>query len=228
MHRFLVPALVLLVAAGAEARPRGGTGSLQLNSMTTGAVVLIDGKEVGALPLAGAVELPVGQHTLKIMKRGYTEFLDVFTIARHKTTKLEIDLLPYAGILTVSSSVPGARVFIDGKFEGTTPVEREVLIGRRAIRVTKAGYYDFIASIKSIAGQDKALHAKLRLLPLGTTPYRPKPPPPAKWYEKWYVWAGAAGAVAVVAVAIAVPVTLANKNSIENWDPELRFFAGKK
>ena len=227
MHRLLVPALVLLLAASAEAR-RGGTGQLQLNSMTTGAVVLIDGKEVGAIPLAGSINLPVGQHTLKITKRGYTEFLDVFTITRHKTTTLDIDLLPYAGVLTVTSSAEGARVFIDGKFEGTTPVEKEVLIGRRAIRVTKAGYYDFIATIKSIAGQDKKLHAKLRLLPLGTTPYRPKPLPPAKWYEKWYVWAGAAGAVAVVAVAIAVPVTMANRNSIDNWGPELRYFAGKK
>jgi hypothetical protein len=228
MHRFAVLPVVLLLAAGAEARPRGGTGALQLNSTTSGATVLVDNKEVGAVPLPGSMELPVGKHTLKITKRGYTEFLDVFTIRRGKTTKLDIDLLPYAGILTITSSVNGARVFIDGKYEGTTPVEKEVLIGRRTIRVTKAGYYDFIATIKSIAGQEKQLRARLRLLPIGTTPYRPKPPPPPKWYEKWYVWAGAAGALAVIAVAVAVPVTLARKNAIDDFGPEKRWFAGKQ
>jgi hypothetical protein len=218
--------LLLALSPSVEGRPRaGGMGTLQLNSMTTGATVLIDGKEIGALPLPGPIPLRVGKHTLKITKRGYTEFLDVVTIKRGSPTLLDIDLLPYAGILFVTSNIPGARVFVDGKFEGTTPLEKELLLGKRTIRVTKAGYYDFIATVKSLAGREMRIRVKLRMLPIGTTPYRPKPPPPARWYEKWYVWAGAAGALAVVAVAVAVPVVLAGKNKVDDWNPDIRYTA---
>jgi hypothetical protein len=224
---FLLVVLLLALPLSGAARPRasGGTGTLELNSMTAGATVFIDGKEVGALPLPGPLPLRVGQHTLKIAKRGYTEFLDVITIKRGKPTSLDIDLLPYAGIVRITSNIPGARVFVDGKFEGTTPLERELLIGKRTIRVTKAGYYDFIATVKSRAGLEKRLRVTLRMLPIGSTPYRPKPPPPARWYEKWYVWAGVAGALAVVAVAVAVPVAMAGKNRVDDWQPDIRYTA---
>lgn len=219
--RFLTVLLVLLVAAptaeGRRRRGRGSWGKLQVNSMTEGATVFVDGREVGSIPLSKPIRLKASKHTLKITKQGYTEYLDVFTIRRGKTTVLEIDLLPYAGVVVIEANVPQARVFIDGKFVGTTPVEREVLIGKRSVKVSKAGYYDFIGHLKTIAGKNKRLVVKLKPMPVGTTPYRPPPPPPPKWYEKWYVWAGAAAAVAAVTVAIVVPVTIANQDPVGDF-----------
>jgi hypothetical protein len=205
----------LLAAAPAQARSRyADKGWLRLTSMTAGATVSIDGQEVGTLPFPEPIPLAAGKHTLKIVKRGYTEYLDVFGIKRGKTTDLDIDLLPYAGILVVTSRVPEARVFIDGKFEGTTPLEVEVLIGKRSVRVAKAGYYDFIATVSSIAGKVFKVRARMKPLPIGSNPYRPRPAPPPRWFEKWYVWAGIAGGVAAVTLAIVIPVTQANKDQI--------------
>jgi hypothetical protein len=221
MRRTPVLALVLLFALGAlvpdaaarrRRRRQGGVGVLVINSMTTGAEVLIDGKTMGTIPLAKPLQLASGKHTLKMTLQGYTEYLDVFTIQRNKTTTLDVDLLPYAGVVQVTVNAEGARVFIDGKFVGTAPVEQEVLIGERAIRVRKAGYYEYIGKLNSVAGKIQRLHIKLKPMPVGTTPYRPPPPPPPKWYEKWYVWAGAAAGVAAVTVAIIVPVVVMSRD----------------
>jgi hypothetical protein len=223
MNRRLLALIAVLVTtwflgpADAEARrkkPR--TGTLVLRSMTDGASVQIDGREVGTTPIADPIVLPAGKHTLKMTKRGHTEYIDVFNIAQGKATELDLDLLPFAGVLIVTSTVAGARVFVDGKFEGVTPLEKEVLVGPKQIRVTKAGYYDFIATYKSIAGKTKRLSARLAQLPLGSDPYRPKPLPPRKWYEKWYVWAGVAGGAVAIALSIALPVTL-RKDPLEEF-----------
>jgi len=194
-----------------------GPGALQINSITEGADVIIDGNPVGKIPLGEPLKLAPGKHTLKMTLKGYTEYLDVFNIQPGQTTNLDIDLLPYAGVLQVTCNVEEARVFIDGKFVGTAPVEEEVLIGDRSIRVRKAGYYEYIGKFKSVAGKVQRLHIELKAMPVGTTPYRPPPPPPPKWYEKWYVWAGGAAAVAAITVAIVVPVVLVSRDDFGDF-----------
>jgi hypothetical protein len=223
MIRSCLVALIVLVTlvpdTDARRRRRGRPryGKVAINSMTTGATVMIDGEKVGTIPIEEPLRLKPGKHTLKISKQGYTEYLDVFTVRRGKTTYLDIDLLPYAGIVEITASEPDARVFIDGEFVGTAPVEEEVLIGKRTIRVRKPGYYDYIGELKSVAGKRKRLHVELKAMPVGTTPYRPPPPPPPKWYEKWYVWAGIAGGVAAATVAVVVPVVVLSKDEVGDY-----------
>jgi hypothetical protein len=214
--------LILLVCSlQAQARPRRRGGTLELNSMTEGASVAIDGEDVGVIPLA-ARELPPGRHTIKIVKPGYTEYLDVFTIKPGQVTKLDIDLLPFASVVAITANVEGARVFIDGKFEGLAPLEKEALIGHRTIRVSKAGYYDFITTLSSVAGKRFKVAATLKPLPVGSTPYRPRPPAPARWYERWYVWVGAAGGLVAVTLAVVLPVTQRNSDPVAAWGAEMR------
>ncbi len=202
--------------------PRVRTGFLVIHSTTDGATVMVDGKEMGLLPLLEPLKLPTGKHTLKVTKRGFTEFLDVFKIRRRKTTSLEIDLLPFAGFLEITANKKESRVFLDGDFIGIAPMEKEILIGEHSLRITKAGFYDFISKVRCVAGKSQTLHADLKPLPIGTTPYRPKPPPPRRWYEKWYIWAGAAGGVAAITLAIVLPVTLTSGDIYEDMDHHFR------
>ena len=212
--------------ADAQRRRRSrGWGKLEINSMTSGATVQVNGKVMGVLPLKKPLRLRAGKHTLKVSKRGYTEYLDVVTIKRGKTTSEDIDLLPFAGILLITSTSPQAQVFIDGKFVGRTPLEKEVLAGEHAVKVRKPGHYDYLKTVKSIAGNVIRLRVDLKEMPVGATPYRPPPPPPPKWYEKWYVWAGAAGTVAAVTLAVVIPVIVLSKDQVEDFSPEHRFSA---
>lgn len=230
-HGFVVALLVLgaLLAPGSgEARARGRrpagpiTGSLEVVSTTTGAELFVDGSLVGTIPLAQPLVLPAGKHTVKLAKDGYTQYLDVVAVEAGETAQLAIDLLPVAGVLTVKANVVDARVFVDGRFAGFAPLEGEIDVGSRTIRVAKAGYRDFIVVRRAVAGQRITLAATLDLLPAGSTPYRPLAGR-TRWYERWYVWAGAAGGVAAVTVAVLVPVLAAAKNPVDGFGADYRW-----
>ena len=216
---FLLVLLVGLMPLDAEARKKKGFGMLEISSITKGALVRIDNKEVGTLPIK-ALRLRAGKHTIKVTKRGYTEYLDVFSIKARDTTVLDVDLLPFAGIFVITCNEPESRVFVDGKFVGNAPVETEVLIGQRKVKVRKPGFYDFFQAVDSVAGKTLNVEVTLKAMPVGTTPYRPPPPPPPRWYEKWYVWVGAAGGVAAVTAAIVIPVILTSGDPIEDFNPD--------
>lgn len=212
--------LSMLGVSVSEARRRKrrvGVGTLQVNSSTTGATIYIDGEEKGTIPLDKPLRLKVGRHTLKIDKSGYTPYIDVVVIKRRKLTKVDIDLLPVSGVLAVKVNVPEARVYVDGRFIGLAPLTTEVQEGKHSIRVQKAGYHDFIATKKAMPGQKLAVEVELKAMAVGTTPYRPAPPPPPKWYEKWYVWAGIAGGAIAVALAVAIPIAVASGNPIDDF-----------
>jgi hypothetical protein len=222
----VVALCVGLLPMTAAAAPKGPDGKLVLTSTTDGAQVFIDGELVGAVPLKEPLSLKPGKYTLKLVKRGFTEYIDVFTIKARKETKLDIDLLPVAGILRVTANVPGARVFIDGKFAGEVPLEADAPVGARAIKVTKAGYREQVKSVEMIAGQASNLDVTLEELPADQNPFRPAPPKALKWYEKWWAWAVIAGGASALAVAIAVPSYYLTRDPIEAFGPRFCWGAG--
>jgi hypothetical protein len=199
-------ALAQAVLAAAAAPP---PGQLDVRSATTGAEVLVDGRSVGHIPLAGTILLPAGQHTIKITRRGYADYLDVVVVRPRRTSQVAVDLLPLFGVLRLASPVAGARVFVDGTFVGQTgaePLEVDLAVGTRSVRVVRGGYAEWLRQVDSIAGREVELQANLALLPVGSSPFRPAPPPPPRWYERWYVWVGGAAAVAAVTAAILIPL----------------------
>ncbi|MCK5798284.1 MAG: PEGA domain-containing protein [Deltaproteobacteria bacterium] len=220
--------LILLSSLDADARRRRrrrrtSSGYLVVKSTTTGARVFVDDRLVGRIPLDQRLRLRAGKHTIKIVKRGFTQYLDVIRVSRRRVATVDIDLLPISGALVVTSPTEKARVFVDGKFVGVTPIDTDVTPGKHALRVKKAGFHDRLATIEIFAGKKETIQAKLEAMAVGTTPYRPPPPPPPKWYEKWYVWAGAAGALAAIAVGIIVPVALSGKDPIKDFGADLGF-----
>jgi hypothetical protein len=220
---FLLPSLDADARRKKRRRRRARFGKLLIKSNTKGAQVFVDGRLVGTVPLAKPLRVKVGRHTIKLIKPGYTQYLDVVSVPRRGKASIDIDLLPVMGILKVRCNEREARVFIDGKFVGMAPLEQEVGAGKHAIRVKKEGFHDFISSVSTIAGEKQSVMAHLEQMAVGTTPYRPAPPPPPKWFEKWYVWAGIAGALVVTAVAIVVPVVATSGNPIDDFGPEKRF-----
>jgi hypothetical protein len=215
---------LLLGCAVAFAKPpspasTGLPGTLSLSSSTEGAEVYIDGERVGTIPLPGPLPLAAGEHTIKVVKAGYAPLIDVFKIQKKGQTKLEVELVPITGALKVTSSVEKARVFVDGKFACEAPCTAEMQVGARAIQVSKGGYKDFFQNIASVAGQEVALDVKLEELPVGLNPYKPAAPPPARWFEKWWVWTLAAVGAGVVVTAVVVPVTESQRDRIKEYGP---------
>jgi hypothetical protein len=230
MHRHLAWLLVLAfgVPAPAAAAPKGAanTGTLVLSSQTEGAEVYIDGKAAGKIPLAAPITLKPGKYTLKMTKRGYTEYIDVFTIRARKETKLDIDLLPVAGVMRITANVQPARVFVDGKFVGETPLEADIPAGTRVIKLTKGGYRDLTKKVDVVAGQPLNLDLTLEELPADQNPFRPPPPKPLKWYERWWVWAVIAGGTTAVALVVGLPSYYLGRDKIDTFPYQFCYTVG--
>jgi hypothetical protein len=216
----IVASLLCLMALPSLARAQKAAsrpGTVEIESATPGAEVDIDGEKQGTTPLSGAIALPPGEHTIKVIKPGFTPYIDVFKIDRRKTVKLSIELIPVAGVLKLSVNVANARVYVDGKFVGEAPLTTEVVVGAREVKVQKGGYKDFSQNISAVAGQEVNLDVMMEELPMGLNPYKPPPPPPPKLYEKWWVWTVAAVGVGVVVTAVVVPVYYATRNPLADF-----------
>jgi hypothetical protein len=221
-------AILVLTAVANAAPPPAGAGTLALGGTPIGAEVYIDGEKAGTLPLPGPLTLTAGEHTIKIQKGGFAPMIDVFTIKRKAQTKLDVELVPVAGLFKLRSNVDQAHVYVDGKFVCDAPCETEVSPGPHTVKVSHGGYKDSAPQeVAAVAGQDIPVEVKLEELPMGLNPYKPPPPPPPKWYEKWWVWTAGVAALGVVAVVIAVPLVEANKNPVTDFHASYTFTVGR-
>jgi hypothetical protein len=189
--------------------------SLTLACSPPGADVLVDGEMVSKAPIELPVPVKAGDHTIKVTKLGYAPFIDVFSTKGKKVVKLEVELVPVSGVLHVKSSIPEARVLIDGRFVGVAPVDVEMDVGARAVQVEKGCYKDYFKNVLAVAGKDENLDVTLESLPDNINPCFVKPLPPPKWYQRKIVWGIGIPAAVVVVAAVVLGVVLGT----ETHDP---------
>ncbi|MEW5801066.1 MAG: serine/threonine-protein kinase [bacterium] len=70
---------------------------------------------------------------------------------------------PVMAFLKVESTPLGAQIFVDGTFQGKTPVRFDLSPGKHEVRLTLAGYYDWEAQIQLSEKVETPL--QVRLLP---------------------------------------------------------------
>lgn len=170
--------------------------------MLDGAEVLVDEETVGFTPL-DPLELSVGTHTVRVRRPGYTEFDGVVEIRRRAETRLPVDLIALAMVLTVRSTPEEARVFVDGTFRGTTPIELELVEGEHSLRITSPRHHESIREITARAGETDLLSVELEAIPEELLT-----PPTPEWYEEPLTWVAVGGGAVVLAVVIIVTAVL--------------------
>ena len=132
------------------------TGTLEVQSNETGATVSVDGDALGEAPQS--VEIVPGRHRVRVTKDGFEPWeLDVHVVPGRKartTAKLSAE----APRLRIESDVPGANVFLDRKFLGTTPVEtRDVMPGSHRLNVSVDGYEMYGETIEVAKGSQQVM-----------------------------------------------------------------------
>lgn len=170
---------------------------LVFDNLPDGAEVLVDESSIGVGPL-GPTDVEPGEHTVRVRLQGYTEYTDVLQVPRGEELHVPVDLIPLAHVLAVTSTPPGARLFVDDRFAGETPTDVELIDGSHALRLSLRGFEDALRTIEAIAGQRDTWSVDLVALPEQAPP---------QWYEDPIVWivAGASVvAVTVLAVVIAI------------------------
>ena len=130
-----------LVIAGRSYYRRISTpGTVAVDSTPRGSEVLVDGTARGVTPLT--LTLEPGDHVLALRRNGITrQFPIAVAPGAQLSQKLDWSTVRATGTLTISSTPSQARVIVDGKERGVTPLTvPDVPVGmRRIVIVSSAG-----------------------------------------------------------------------------------------
>jgi len=112
-------------------------GTIILESAPTGSDVTIDGKPSGKTPFS--TEVTVGRHVLEFKQKNLTRTVEVeVTGGQTTTSRLDWSAKP-VGKLIVESDPTGAKVSIDGKPRGATPLTlTDVGVGSHIVVIDSA------------------------------------------------------------------------------------------
>lgn len=115
-------------------------GDIRIVTNPPGAVVTLDGRELGKTPLTGD-RLAAGEHELVVALEGFKPIVHTVAIRRQRTTELNFNLQKDLRRIRIASEPEGARVFLDGEPVGSTPTElAAVQTGEHEVRLTLAGH----------------------------------------------------------------------------------------
>ena len=121
--------------------------ALQVASSPSGATVRVDGASYGETPLR-IDRLRTGTVLVELVRDGYIPYQREMRLRSGEEYRLDADLSPLPGGLTVTTSPPGARIFLNQEFKGESPVTISDLDpGVYRVRVEREGYADQLRSV---------------------------------------------------------------------------------
>lgn len=109
---------------------------------SAGTSVTVDGKGHGALP--AQVTVPPGRHVVEVTKAGHQtwrQWVEVKPGERRPVTVSLVAIKAKVGTLLISSTAPGAEIFVDGKSAGGSPaLVQKLSVGIHSVEVRAAGH----------------------------------------------------------------------------------------
>jgi hypothetical protein len=177
-------------------------GTLTVLSSMDGATVILNGKEMGKVPLAKPIRLAPGTYEVKVTLRGYVPYAETVTINPGENRDLVAELVAAGAILKVEG-VAGARVTVDGAQVGVVPYEGEVPPGSHRVVVEIEDGGPLIRTVEAVPGEETRLEYKPILVKEPVAPVVVKQSGSA-WYKKWWVWTAAGAVLAGGATATAL------------------------
>jgi hypothetical protein len=140
----------------AEGPPVVGTGPCKVVVVTTpaGSIVQLDGNSIGPSPIT--VAATCDKHKLDISHARYQSTSRFVSLVEGKPETVEVTLSRPTHIVTVTSTPPGATIFIDGRSAGTTPTKLSVLgFTTLKLEFKKTGYQPTSTKLYSKVAHDK-------------------------------------------------------------------------
>lgn len=143
---------------------RGRVATITVTVDPSGASVRLGDRILGATPLS-KLRVNAGKAHFEIAKEGYfTETVDV-ELKGNQDNPLTLTLAPRDARATIdiTSSVPGAKITIDGSSRGQVPLQLKLQPGPHLVRAEQSGYLDSESTLDLSPQQQKSL--KIELLP---------------------------------------------------------------
>lgn len=156
-------------------------------------IVLRD-RVLGATPLSGPVVVSAGAGTLEVSAEGYFPWSRSLVLPAGGDLPVSVDLSSRAssGMLTVKSSVAGARVSVDGKGAGLAPAELALAAGPHEVVVTAEDRDRAVSRIVLAPGERREIVSNPESRPLTA---------------KWWFWAGVGVVVTGAAIGTYAALT---------------------
>jgi serine/threonine protein kinase len=154
----------------ADERATPSTGRVSIRSTPAGARVSVDGRDAGVTPLT-LPNLARGTHVVRLTHQGYvaaerrvrigsTQSAQSIEVALVATRPVREAAPPApspertSGSLLVDSRPTGARVLVDGKLVGTTPLLLDsVAVGDHSVRLELDGFNSWTAATRVTGGE---------------------------------------------------------------------------
>ncbi|MFN2286786.1 MAG: PEGA domain-containing protein [Chromatocurvus sp.] len=135
---------------------------VSVDSVPSGASVIVDGEAVGTTPLTA--EIIQGERSLQLRLAGYADLARSLDINAGEPLNLgTLSLLPAAGRLALESQPSGANVTVDGEYRGQTPVTVNLTPDTdHQVHLSRPGYQRFSRAIALQAGEQSSLAAQLQ------------------------------------------------------------------
>lgn len=136
----------------AEAPDVPSTGAISIRASESGAVVYIDGERVGEAPFERE-DYPIGSYEVRVEKDGFVTFTESLRLRPGRRAELfaSLDVLPPS--LRIVSDIPGATVFLDRNYAGTTPVDiPDLKPGEHQLTVSAEGYDMHVETVELTTG----------------------------------------------------------------------------
>ena len=114
------------------------------------------------------LELPVGTHELVCRSEGRRDYVETVQIKRGELSRRRITLEEITGTLLLETP-PGAQVFVDGVFKGTTPFSAPLAIpaGTHRVEIKKAGFNAWMNAV--FVPQDETVRLAISLVPVSVS-----------------------------------------------------------
>jgi len=140
------------------------TSSVMIDSKPAGAIVEIDGKQVGQTPFI-VHDQTIGKHSARLLKPGCIPQEITWTVEDARPQLVSGNLFSNTGTLEVKSTPPGANIFIDGKARGKTPFTDKIEQGERTVKAEMKGYNSHEQKVVVDRDARKEVQIVLQMLP---------------------------------------------------------------
>ncbi|MHC4268092.1 MAG: PEGA domain-containing protein, partial [Planctomycetota bacterium] len=139
------------------------TGSLSVDSQPSAAMIIINGKAVGAT--SGTItDLIPGTYKIEVKKTGYEDWSESVEIVADKEKSLTATLHRTKGSISIISKPASAKIYLNGEEVGITPdTLSSIDIGLHEIEVKLEGYAVWKKAINIKKGKEKSLYAALQI-----------------------------------------------------------------
>lgn len=137
-------------------------GELTVRSIPSGASIFIDGKYINRTPFT-LKNLSAGDYELSLRMEGFVDSDELVRIESNQTVTLEKMLIPRSGTLVITSTPPGAAVWIDNR-EWSLPTPctvSDLEPGKKEIVLRKDGFADLLTTVEIRSNKTVTLNGQL-------------------------------------------------------------------